>query len=129
MSQAQKSQVYQERKRIETVRTVAAILREENSQADDVSSITGTIPQGQGQITNGQNNPNASLSGNTRSLNQVTLENIGQAFNRQCLNAIKSGISKIKGTSDPLKLLVGGMKYCTVEQNWIAMQIHVTLMM
>jgi hypothetical protein len=46
MSHAQRYRVYQERERIETARMVAAILREEKSQADDVSSITSTVPQG-----------------------------------------------------------------------------------
>jgi hypothetical protein len=64
---------------MEIARTVAAILREEGSQNDDVSTITGTAFQGtNGGIT--QSSQTASVSGNTRSIGQVSLNNVGQAF-------------------------------------------------
>jgi hypothetical protein len=91
--------VYCERDRIETARTVAAILREENSQnsqGDDISTVTGLVPQAQIQMSDGQRNSNISTTGNTRSINQVSLDNIGQAFSRRRLNAISSGIRKNK---------------------------------
>jgi hypothetical protein len=75
---------------------MAAILREENSQnsQDDVSTITGTVPQVQVQMPEGQRSSNISTTSNTRSINQVSLDNIGQAFSRRHLNAISSGIRK-----------------------------------
>jgi hypothetical protein len=95
MSHLQRNWVFRERDRMETARTVAAILREEGSQNDDVSTITGTAFQG----ANGgviQSNQTASVSGNTHSIGQVSLDNVGQAFsNRRCLNAIMSGTRKV----------------------------------
>jgi hypothetical protein len=99
LSQAQKNQIYRERDRIETVHTVAAILREDNIHGDDVSTITGTVPQSQVQIVSGQNEPNASIAGTTRSLNQISLDNVGQAFSRRQLNALMSGARKTREPS------------------------------
>jgi hypothetical protein len=80
--------VYRERERFETARTVALMLRED---ADDVSALTNTVQLGsvnQGQqngnnITN--NGSNTSISGVTRNIGQVTLDNIGQGFSRDRL--------------------------------------------
>ncbi len=47
------------------------------------------------------------MAGNTRLLNQVSLENVGQLFNRQRLNAIKSGIRK--------KRIIGSLKIANRE--------------
>jgi hypothetical protein len=99
--------VYCERDRIETARTVAAILREENSQnsQDDVSTITGTVPQAQVQMPEGQRSSNISTMSNTRSINQVSLDHIGQAFSRRRLNAISSGIRKNNRIINSLKVV------------------------
>ena len=95
MSHSQRNRVFRERDRMETARTVAAILREEGPQNDDVSTITGTAFQGtNGGVT--QSSQTASVSGNTRSIGQVSLDNVGQAFsNRRRLNAITSGTRKV----------------------------------
>jgi hypothetical protein len=95
MSHSQRNRVFRERDRMETARTVAAILREEGSQNDDVSTITGTAFQGtNGGVT--QSSQTASVSGNTRSIGQVSLDNVGQAFStRRGLNAITSGTRKV----------------------------------
>ncbi len=72
------------------MRTVAVMLRED---ADNVSALTNTIQLGlvnqnqQNGQNAGTNASNASVSGVTRNIGQVTLENVGQAFNRRRLNA------------------------------------------
>ena len=90
LSQAQRNRVYRERERIETARTVAAMLRED---ADDVSALTNTVQPGSvnGQQVSGQNVVNniggSNISGHTRTIGQVNLDEVSQAFNRRRLNA------------------------------------------
>jgi hypothetical protein len=90
LSQAQRNRVYREREIIETARTVAAMLRED---ADDISALTNTVQPGSvsGQQVSGQNMGNSSrgsnTSGLTRTIGQVNLDEVGQAFTRRHLNA------------------------------------------
>ena len=88
LSQAEKNRVYRARERLETARTVAAMLREDSGNQDDVSTITGTVPQRIRTNNNpSQGNDNTSVAGATRSIDQVTLDNVSQAFNRRRINA------------------------------------------
>lgn len=95
MTQAQRNRVSHERERLETVRAVAAVMRDEltNNANDDLSTITGTVPQriqtDSAQNTNNSTGSNA-ITGVTRSINQVSLENASQAFTRRRLNAYTS---------------------------------------
>jgi hypothetical protein len=61
---------------------------------DDLSTITGTVPQGiqtvQSEPTTNQGS-SSNVSGVTRSINQVTLDDVGQAFNRRRINAYITG--------------------------------------
>ena len=96
LSQQEKNRIYQARERLETARTIASMLREEYSQhqADDVSTITGTVPQRiSAQVSSGNDNNTVnanSIAGVTRSIDQVNLDSAGQAFNRRRLNALYS---------------------------------------
>jgi len=74
-------------------------LREDaTATQDDVSAITGTaVPQNINAVIQGTNagvaaNPtsNTSVLG-IRSNSQVSMDGVGNAFNRRCLNAIYSG--------------------------------------
>jgi len=95
MTQAQRNRVYRERERLETARAVAAVMRDEltNNANDDLSTITGTVPQciqtDSAQNTNNSTGSNA-ITGVTRSINQVSPENASQAFTRRRLNAYTS---------------------------------------
>lgn len=91
------------------------MLREES---DDISTLTGTVPQRVQTNANNQNknqngNSNANISGVTRSINQVSLDNASQAFSRRRLNVCRSGqrisrpnreISSIKQSSEFLNI-------------------------
>jgi hypothetical protein len=88
LSQAEKNRIFRARERLETARTVAAMLRDENGGQDDLSALTG--PESQAPSTP-PTNANASVAGATRSINQVSLENASQAFNRRRLNTYTTG--------------------------------------
>jgi hypothetical protein len=91
LSQQQKNRIYRERERLETARTVAALLREEN---DDTSTITGRVINTTGQnapqqnVSQESNNQATTSSGSTRSASQLSLDQAGNAFNRRRLNAL-----------------------------------------
>jgi len=96
LSQQEKNCIYQARERLEMARTIASMLREEYSQhqADDVSTITGTVPQRiSAQVSSGNDNNTVnanSIAGVTRSIDKVNLDSAGQAFNHRQLNALYS---------------------------------------
>jgi hypothetical protein len=97
LSQSEKNKIYRARERLETARTVAAMLRNDatsHGNIDDLSTITGTVPQGiqtvQSEPTTNQGS-STNVSGVTRSINQVTLDDVGQAFNRRRINAYITG--------------------------------------
>jgi len=97
LSRSEKHKIYRARERLETARTVAAMLREDSNnrgQNDDISTITGTVPQRiqADSSGSGQNNGHQSaIAGVTRSINQVSLDTASQAFNHRRLNAYTSG--------------------------------------
>jgi len=102
LSQQQKNRIYRERERLETARTVAALLREEN---DDTSTITGRVINTTGQnapqqnVSQESNNQATTSSGSTRSASQLSLDQAGNAFNRRRLNALitqnKRNVSRV----------------------------------
>jgi hypothetical protein len=84
-------------------RTVAALPRDEANGQDDVSAVTGTIvPQNIHTVAQGTG-PNASASNPTsntsvlgiRSNSQVSMDGVGNAFNRRRLNAIHTGARRL----------------------------------
>jgi hypothetical protein len=91
------------------------MLREES---DDISTLTGTVPQQVQTNANNQNkkqngNSNANISGVTWSINQVSLDNASQAFSCRRLNVCRSRqrisrpnreISSIKQSSEFLNI-------------------------
>jgi hypothetical protein len=99
LTQSKRNRIYRERERLATARTVSALLREDaTATQDDVSAITGTaVPQNINAVIQGTNagvaaNPtsNTSVLG-IRSNSQVSMDGVGNAFNRRRLNAIYSG--------------------------------------
>jgi hypothetical protein len=68
-----------------------ALLRED---ADDVSALTNTAASQQQAIQGTQNSGNSGTAGVTRSISEVSLDNVGHAFSRHCLNAYKIGIGR-----------------------------------
>ncbi len=89
MSHTQHNQVIREREWLVTARTVAAMLRDEydNSNGDDISNITTPTTNANGHGNQGTTNTSAT-AGSTRSIEQLSLNSIGQAFNGRCLNAL-----------------------------------------
>jgi len=88
LSHSQRNQIYRECERLETARTVAAQLREDHNEPDNASGITAPTSNTQATQSNGANNDRA--AGSTRSIGQVSLDGIGQAFNRRRLGAYSS---------------------------------------
>lgn len=91
LSQQQKNKIYRERERLETARTVAALLREES---DDISTITGRVINAQAASSQNSQPPDsnvgANIAGSTRTASQISLDQVGNAFNRRRLNALIS---------------------------------------
>jgi hypothetical protein len=71
--------------------TIAALLRED---ADDVSALTNTAASQQQATQGTANSGNSGTAGVTRSIGRVSLDNVGNAFSRRCLNAYKTGIHR-----------------------------------
>jgi hypothetical protein len=108
---AQRSRVYRERERLNTARTIAAVLREQhdsiNAPSDDVSTITTSVVQGNVTNVNQQ-----------RSTAQVNLDNISQAINRRRIGAYQT-IRRINKTQmrmiSNVKRIATNIKQCRAE--------------
>jgi len=92
LSQSERNRIYRARERLETARTIAAMIRgEDNANATHMSTITGTAVDNASQSNGNANNSNSSVSGVTRSINQVSLDNVSRAFTCHRLNAYRTG--------------------------------------
>jgi hypothetical protein len=92
MSYSERNRVMRERERVQTARTVASMLHGDYDEdhADDISTITtptanASHSQAQGSAVNNTNSPS---SRTTRSIGQLSLDDVGQAFNRRRINTI-----------------------------------------
>jgi hypothetical protein len=80
LSAAQRSRIYRERERLNTARTIAAVLQEQNDSSnappDVMSTITASVAPG-----------NTTNAYQQRSTGQINLENISQSLNRRRIGA------------------------------------------
>jgi len=91
MSYQERNRVMRERERVQTARVVASMLHGnyDKDHVDDISTITTpTTNAGQSQAQGSTGNSGNSPSRAMRSIGQVSLDEVGQAFNRRRINAI-----------------------------------------
>jgi hypothetical protein len=91
LSQPERNRIYHAHNRLETARTVAAMLREQNdNRNDDISMITPSV-QNLGAINQ---QTGSGDNGNQQSVAQVSLQGISQAMNRRGIGAYSTGRKK-----------------------------------
>jgi len=113
----QRNQIIREGERMATARAVASMLRDEygsGGNADDISTITTPTTNAGSQASTGNNG----TSGSTRSINQLSLDNAGQAFNMRRLNVLetknKCQVRSIASLQKP-DLMASEILYCHAE--------------
>ncbi len=98
LSTAERSRIYRERDRLETARTIAAVIREQQHDTaihDDISTITTTV----NNSGNGNNSSTGTPAANQQcAVAQVSRDNVSQAMSRRRIGAYHTVLHKTRGS-------------------------------